>query len=318
MRVLIADDEPRQGDLLAEVLRAWGYEPLIVHDGLAALATLRAEDAPRLALVDWLMPGLDGIEVCRAVRKVPFPYCYLVLVTGRGGHEQRIDGLHAGADDFLAKPVDTAELKARLATARCIIDAQLRLHEQATRDSLTGQWNRAAILALLERELGRSRREGSPLAVALADLDHFKQINDTFGHLAGDRVLCQAARRMRSALRAYDALGRYGGEEFLAVLPGCCPAEAMTLAERLRKAVAEGPVELEGGRLGVTLSLGVAAAAPGAVGAGLLLRRADQALYRAKAAGRNCAWLSSDSGWPLPDPHDLSAAGTFAATGREG
>jgi two-component system cell cycle response regulator len=306
MRVLIADDDPGNGGLLAEILRLWGYDPVVVHDGPSALAVLRGDAPPRLALLDWMMPGLDGTEVCREVRKSPLPYCYLVLVTGHSGREQRVDGLQAGADDFLAKPVDLDELKARLAVARRVLDAQERLHEQATRDALTGLWNRAAALALLDRELGRSRREADPLAVILADLDHFKSVNDTFGHLAGDGVLRQVAQRMQSAVRGYDALGRYGGEEFLAVLPGCGPSDAMHLAERLRLAVAAEPVQLEDGWLDVTLSLGVAVCdGQGAVQASTLLRAADEALYRAKAAGRNRACFGESTpgpvaAWPTP------------------
>jgi two-component system, cell cycle response regulator len=291
MRLLIADDEPHPALLMAEVLQTWEYEPVLVHDGLAALAMLRASNPPRLALLDWQMPGLDGIQVCREVRQAKEPFSYLILVTGHGGREQRIDGLEAGADDFLAKPVDTSELKARLAAARRIIDLQEKLREQAAHDALTGLWNRAAILAFLDGELQRGRRERSPLAVVLADLDHFKRINDTWGHLAGDHVLRQAARRMQVALRVYDSVGRYGGEEFLAVLPGCGSEDAMGLAERLRRCVAAEPVELEAMRVAITVSLGIAVcdgAAKAAQVAGLL-RTADEALYRAKAAGRNCA-----------------------------
>jgi diguanylate cyclase (GGDEF)-like protein len=255
------------------------------------LRALREADAPRLALLDWQMPGMDGIEVCRELRQeAHLPYTYLVLVTGRGGREQMLDGLQAGADDFLAKPVDASELQARLLAGRRIVALQERLRELATHDALTGLWNRGAILDLLERELNRSRREDGPLGVVLADLDHFKKINDGWGHLGGDQVLRQAAERMRSALRPYDTVGRYGGEEFLVVLPGCGEGQAARLAERLRQSVAAAPVELENGWTSVTLSLGVAVVEAGGepVQASELLRTADEALYRAKAAGRNC------------------------------
>jgi two-component system cell cycle response regulator len=295
MRILIADDEPGHGGPLAEVLRGWGYEPVLVHDGAEALASLCGADAPQLALLDWLMPGLDGIQVCREVRRTQPWYSYLILVTGHGGRQQRIDGLQAGADDFLAKPVDVCELKARLRVARQIIDAQEQLRRQATRDALTGLWNRAAILALLDQELERSRREGRPLAVALVDLDHFKRINDTLGHLAGDQVLQQVAQRMQSALRGYDAVGRYGGEEFLAVLPGCGSADALELAERLRRRLSDEPVAFENSRLAVTLSVGIVACdGTKPVSAVHLLRAADESLYRAKAAGRNRCVLTRE------------------------
>jgi diguanylate cyclase (GGDEF)-like protein len=305
MRILIAEDQIHLSRLLRKMLHSWGYEVAVVHDGLAALEALRAPDAPRLALLDWLMPGLDGIEVCRRVRAdAGRPYTYLVLVTGQGGREQMLDGLEAGADDFLLKPVETAELRARLASGQRIVTlqeqlltTQRQLWERATHDSLTGLWNRAAILELLHRELARGRRECRPVGVLLADLDHFKRINDTFGHLAGDRVLRQVAGRLGEAVRLYDTVGRYGGEEFLIVLPGCDAVHATGLAERLCRCVAAEPAEWQGRPIPITLSLGVAAWDAAAAGdAAGLLQTADEALYRAKAAGRNRAVLGPSPG----------------------
>ncbi len=295
MRILVADDNQDSALTLAVLLRAWGYSPQVVHDGKAALACLREPDAPTLALLDWVMPGLDGIEICRQVRQdTGRPYTYVILVTGRGGKDQMVDGLNAGADDYLIKPIDTDELQARLHTARRILALQEQLlatqrllREQASRDSLTGLWNRAMILEILERELARSRRERQPVAVILADLDHFKRINDTHGHLAGDCVLRQAGQRLRTALRPYDTVGRYGGEEFLVVLSGCGTSAALMLAERLRQAM---EVELRTDRdqaLQTTLSLGVSVW-DGRATTEELVRAADDALYEAKRSGRNC------------------------------
>jgi diguanylate cyclase (GGDEF)-like protein len=258
------------------------------------LAALRQPDAPQLALLDWVMPGRNGIEVCRAIRQEEGrPYTYLILVTGRSGKTPMLDGLEAGADDYLVKPVDTHELRARLNTAKRILDLQERLlatqyqlREQATRDSLTGLWNRPMIFETLARELTRSQREHRPLAVIMADVDHFKDVNDTHGHLVGDTVLHQTAERLLAALRPYDTVGRYGGEEFLIVLPGCCGGSALALAERLRQSVACAPLAAGATSLRVTLSLGVAAW-DGASAVPDLLRNADAALYRAKRGGRN-------------------------------
>ena len=295
MKLLIAEDEESLGHLLEVQVRSWGYEAVVVHDGEAALAALRAPEAPRLALLDWLMPGLDGIEVCRRLRQdVDCPYPYLILVTGQGGRQQMLEGLEAGADEFLAKPVDAAELKARLGAGRRIVELQEQLREMASRDALTGLYNRAAVLGALERELKRGAREGRPVGVVLADVDHFKRINDTLGHLAGDEVLREAARRMVALLRPYDAIGRYGGEEFLAVLPGCDAHVVLSLAQRLREGIATEPFEVEGKEVGVTLSLGVTAWDEGAsTDAGQLLRAADEALYAAKRAGRNRAVVAT-------------------------
>ena len=255
---------------------------------------LIGEDAPKLAILDWVMPGMDGVDVCRALRKRETgSYIYALLLTSKAAKGDLLEGLKAGADDYLIKPFDLLELQARLWTGQRILALQDQLiaareamTERATHDALTGVWNRAAILDILAREFHRSGREGRPLSIMMLDLDHFKHINDTRGHQAGDRVLKEAAERVLSVLRAYDALGRYGGEEFLVIAPGCEPAPAMNLAERIRGSVIDASIQTSSGPIPVTLSLGLVNLAadrdPEA-----LLRRADQALYRAKNAGRN-------------------------------
>jgi two-component system, cell cycle response regulator len=294
MRVLIADDNQDSAESLATLLRIWGFVPVIVHDGQAALAFLRQAAVPTLALLDWVMPGMDGIEICQEIRKESNrAYTYVILVTGHSGKDHMVGGLNAGADDYLIKPVDPNELHARLNTARRILELQEQLlatqrllHEQATRDSLTALWNRAMILETLERELTRSRRESQPLAVIMADIDHFKQINDVHGHLTGDRVLRQTAQRLMTMLRPYDTVGRYGGEEFLVVLPGCGASAAMTLAERLRQSMESEPIADNAQTFRVTFSLGVSVW-DGQITAQELLQSADSALYEAKRTGRN-------------------------------
>jgi diguanylate cyclase (GGDEF)-like protein len=300
MKLLIAEDHVQQGHLLRDMLRQWGYDAVVVQDGLTALDILRAPDGPRLAVLDWIMPGLDGIQVCREIRKdAERPYAYLVLVTGAGGKQEMLDGLDAGADDYLVKPIDAHELQARLNTGKRILAlqeqllaTQRQLREQATRDALTGVWNRAMILDILTREMTRSRRERRPLGVIMADVDHFKCVNDTHGHLAGDEVLRQVAQRLLGVLRPYDTVGRYGGEEFLIVLPGCDEGTTVALAERLRGSVAEA-VSWDRGRIHVTLSLGVAAWGGNAEPQASLLSLADHALYRAKNTGRNRVVLAA-------------------------
>jgi two-component system cell cycle response regulator len=296
VKVLIADDDMISRRLLEATLTRWGYEAIVTHDGVEAWNVLQRPTAPSLAILDWMMPGMDGVEVCRKVRqREPEPYIYLLLLTTKGRKEHLIEGLDAGADDYLTKPFDPHELQVRLRAGKRIVTLQAELIEarenlrvQATHDPLTGVWNRRAILEILGNDLARSRREGPPVAAAIADLDHFKRINDTYGHVAGDMALCEAVSRMRTLLRPYDAIGRYGGEEFLIVLPGCTAQDALRLAERLRVGLSQETVTIPGGRIIVTSSLGVAAsdtiAAPDATS---LVRAADAALYRAKAYGRN-------------------------------
>jgi len=295
MRVLVAEDDPLYRRVLRATLAGWGYRVAEAEDGTAALAVLEADEAPRLALIDWVMPGLDGPEVCRALRRrADDRYVYVVLLTARGGKADLVEGLEAGADDYLIKPFDPAELKARLNTGKRLvqmheqlIEAREDLRRLATRDPLTNVWNRRAILEILERELARGERDGRPVGVVLLDLDHFKRINDTHGHPVGDAVLVEAARRMLQGVRPSDAIGRIGGEEFVVVLPNCDEAETATIAERLRELMAAAPVEAHGGPIGVTASLGWVVTAAGPARTSSLLRAADAALYEAKRRGRN-------------------------------
>jgi two-component system, cell cycle response regulator len=296
MKILVAEDNADFRFGLQHVLKGWGFEVVPVADGVDAWRRLREPDGPRIALLDWLMPGLDGPGVCREVRRRPAgPYIYLILLTGRADQQDIILGLEAGADEYLVKPVDLYELRARLRTGRRIIDlqeqllaAQEALRHEASHDPLTGLWNRAATLDRLERELARGRREAKAVGALMVDVDHFKRINDTHGHPTGDAVLCELSRRLPGAVRPYDTVGRYGGEEFLVVLPECDAVRTAQLGERLRQAVDATPLDLPDGAIRVTISVGGAATGPperaDAVG---LVRAADAALYRAKGGGRN-------------------------------
>lgn len=296
MRVLVADDNLISRRVLEAALRQWGYDVVLADDGNEAWKILRSPNAPRLAILDWMMPGLSGPELCRRVRQAGGDrYTYILLVTSRAEKQDVIEGLEAGADDYITKPFDQMELKVRLAGGRRIVElqdqlleAQATLREQATLDALTKVWNRRSILEILEREVDRAGREHSPLSVAMADLDHFKQVNDTYGHLAGDAVLVEAVERMRSSMRSYDSLGRYGGEEFLLLFPGCEPAAAERLAERMRAEIERRPLDWHTGPIRFTISFGVTTLrADQRLPAEALLRIADAALYQAKQQGRN-------------------------------
>src|SRR5580698_8820817 len=218
MRILIADDSIVSRHLLDATLRKWGYEVVVACDGLEALHALQGEDSPRIAILDWVMPGLTGPEVCKRVREnsrgSEGAYTYLLLLTSKSQREDLIEGMESGADDYLTKPFDQHELKVRLRPGLRIIQLQQELitareelREQATKDFLTRIWNRSSILDILQRELARGGREKRPDGVVLADLDHFKSVNDTYGHFAGDAVLREFARRMLTSIRAYDAIG---------------------------------------------------------------------------------------------------------------
>jgi diguanylate cyclase (GGDEF)-like protein len=302
MQVLAAEDNPVFQSMLRTLLTKWGYRAVMARDGNEAWNILESDEAPRLAVLDWMMPGLDGVEICRRLRALQRePYTYILLLTGRTESHDLIEGMDAGADDYLTKPFNAHELRVRIRAGRRILDLQDALRQQATHDGLTGLLNRNSVLGKLEEELSRSGRHSEPVAVVMADLDRFKSINDTYGHLAGDAVLREAARRLKAASRTYDAVGRYGGEEFLVVLPDCNSLDAWRQSERLREAICAEPFPIEGGSLEVTCSLGVACtdSTPGAS----LVRAADEGLYQAKGAGRNCVGMpvsmaAMNSRWP--------------------
>jgi diguanylate cyclase (GGDEF)-like protein len=298
VKVLIAEDSIVSSHLLFATLRTWGFDVVVARDGDQAWRELQKEDAPRLAILDWEMPGLTGPEVCRLVREQPDrQYSYLLLLTSRNGKQDLVEGMEAGADDYVTKPFDRNELKARIRAGKRILDLQAELlearealREQAMRDALTGLWNRRAILEAFDRELSRSRREAFPLGVVMVDLDHFKTINDTCGHQAGDQVLQAAAGRIRAAVRSYDSVGRCGGEEFLIILPGCDEESVMVHAERMRQELERQPLATERMSFNVTASIGVTTADPGLDLEGEhFIRVADDALYEAKRGGRNRA-----------------------------
>jgi diguanylate cyclase (GGDEF)-like protein len=306
MRIVIAEDDPVSRRVLESTLNKWHYDVVAADNGDDAWRILSGPDAPRLAILDWMMPGLSGTDICKQVRQLEQGrYYYLILLTSRGTKEDIIEGLDAGADDYLVKPFDSRELRVRVRCGRRILDLQQELisardalQVQATHDGLTGLLNRAAIFEELHRVESRCRREGAPFTVVMVDLDHFKAINDNYGHAAGDTVLREAARRMKSELRGYDMLGRYGGEEFLVLLPNASMQEGgRVLAERIRHAMQDYPFPVAAGQgVTVTASLGVVSNEDQPErSTEQLVKLADEALYHAKETGRNKVVLASQS-----------------------
>jgi len=295
--VLVAEDGPIFLRILQNWFQKWDYRVTAVKNGVDAWEALQQPTAPPMAILDWMMPGMDGIEVCRKIRSRPqAPYCYVLLLTAKDNIEDVVTGLDAGADDYLTKPFDVDELRARIRAGKRILELQaalIRAHDtlqyESAHDPLTALWNRGAIVGFLKNEVERQQRSSQPLGVMMADVDHFKKINDTYGHLVGDAVLKEVGRRLADGVRSYDSVGRYGGEEFLVIVPGCKAADLVTSAERLRSSIAESSFETSAGPLAVTLSVGAASGSNDGLRQDieLLLRAADRALYVAKAEGRN-------------------------------
>jgi diguanylate cyclase (GGDEF)-like protein len=321
VKILTADDDPVFRRLLEATLTKWGYDVRAVEDGNQAWEAMQADDAPHLAILDWVMPGLDGLEICRKLRKrIVEEYVYVILLTSQDSTEQLTEGLEAGADDYIVKPLDLQELKMRLRAARRILDLQSAfvnaresLRAQASHDSLTGLPNRAGIIDILRREMLRAKRDKMCLCVFMVDLDNFKRVNDSHGHVIGDGVLRQAAEKMVDCVRPYDAVGRYGGDEFLFVVPGCDALKATRLAERIREGFSADPLESSVGPLRVTISLGVATTDDTASEDEVaLIHAADVALYQAKRAGRNSvavAWAPRPGFAGAPSDHGPAVAG---------
>lgn len=292
MRILIADDSNVSRHLLESIVKKWGYEVIATSDGNQAWEVLQRPDAPRLAILDWMMPGLTGPEVCRLVRESGSdPYTYILLLTSRTQKEDVIEGMTAGADDYIVKPFDRQELNVRLRAGRRIVDlqaalleAQAALRYQATHDALTNVSNRAHIRQFLSAQVA----SGGPVGIIMLDIDRFKLVNDTYGHVAGDGVLVAAAERLSGLLTDNDRIGRYGGEEFLLV----CrrePEDLAHFAECLRQGISSQPITVSGFDLTISASFGVAATdeCP-KIDEIALLKAADAALYEAKNSGRNC------------------------------
>jgi diguanylate cyclase (GGDEF)-like protein len=283
----------------------WGYEPVAFSDPLEVMSALEGPDSPQLVVLDWMMPNLDGIDICRKIReRSDTSYTYVILVSGRVLKEDAVIALEAGADDFIAKPYYPEELEMRLRSGKRILDlqaslltAQEALKYQASRDALTGLWNRSGILSILERELSRTVRDDQCVAVMLIDVDLFKPINDTYGHLCGDAVLREVAQRILNSIRPYDSLGRFGGDELLLVIPASDQPNLKSVAERIRTAVADTEITMAESRISVTISVGVTIATKGRkVAIEEIIQSADQALYLAKRQGRNSVIIAADCG----------------------
>jgi len=295
-RILVAEDDPVNLRLLRACLVEWGYKVTSVTDGQKALEILQGREAPRLAILEWIMPGMNGIDICREIRKqTRKPYTYISMSTAKVKKQDMVEGLQSGADDYLIRPYKPQELRARLRAGRRILDLREQLlsayrliEAQRTVDPLTGVWSRNVILDILKRQLTLSSRSHSPMSLVIALIDHFRDINASFGPFAGDTVLREVGRRFRAALRPPDSIGRSEADEFVIVLPGCDAPTAASLAEKFRARVDRRAVDTSEGVVAVTISLGVMVTpSEKALSLDAAWRLATEALSRAKAKGRN-------------------------------
>lgn len=303
MRILIAEDDAVSRKLLEAMLTKWGYTVIATCDGESALKVLQAPDSPRLAILDWMMPGMDGVQVCQEMRRTKHePYIYLMLLTAKSQKGDTIEGLEAGADDYITKPFDAQELRARLRAGMRILDLQSELlsvrralEEQATHDSLTGLPNRLLFSDRLTRKISECKRRNAALAVMFLDLDGFKLVNDTLGHNVGDSLLVAVSERLVSTLREVDTVARMGGDEFTVIagdIEG--PVEAAAIAERALRSLSQS-FHLSGHEVFVSASIGISIYPSDGTDVETLVRNADTAMYRAKERGRSRYQLYTES-----------------------
>ncbi|GAC1574921.1 MAG: diguanylate cyclase [Candidatus Dormibacteria bacterium] len=295
--MLVADDDPGSRLVAQATVEGLGHECASAPDGGAAW-TLFEESPPDVLLTDWMMPGLDGLELCRRIRALPGDrYTYIILITSMSDRGNVLAGMQAGVDDYLTKPLDPFVLETRLLAAGRVtsLHAELAIHrsellELSRSDPLTNLGNRRSLSEHLDLLHARSARYGRSYSLAFFDVDYFKAYNDTYGHQAGDDALRAVAAVLDAQGRRTDGIYRYGGEEFVLVMPETDLAGAMVLAERVRRAVQERAIPHTAGTSSgvLTVSAGVAGLVPaGHLTGDEVLREADRRLYRAKAAGRN-------------------------------
>lgn len=296
MNVLIAEDNIISCRALEKNLEDWGYKVFVTKNGEEAWDIIKNGDI-RLAILDWSMPKMDGLELCHKIRNEYQPkeekYVYIILLTGRDLEEDIITGLSAGADDYITKPFSYMELKVRIQNGERIIALQDTVLQKANTDSLTQLWNHKKIMEILGEELNRNFRDNKPVGTIMIDIDNFKTINDRYGHLIGDKIILEVASRLKKNVRSYDQIGRYGGDEFLLVLPGLSDKDAKKTAERLREAVCAEKIQTKAGDINVTVSLGVSVSDNTlSLSTKKIIEESDLALYTAKSRGRNISIMS--------------------------
>jgi two-component system cell cycle response regulator len=300
MRIAIVDDDPISRQILRTSLKRFGYEVIEASDGQAAWEMIQ-EQNPRFIITDWLMPRMDGLELIRNIRAaVQKNYTYIIIISGKEDKNDVITGLEAGADDYLVKPFDGLELRARVCIGVRILEletdlkiARDQMEAMAMHDYLTGLLSRRAIYTHLKGELDRAFRENHPLSVIMMDLDHFKSLNDQYGHLVGDQALCLVSEQVMRNVRSYDWAGRWGGDEFLIVLPNTSSEEAKVISERICTKISSLGIETpDNARVYIQASLGVITHHQGNISIDQLIHQTDNALYSAKMAGRHCVHFS--------------------------
>ena len=302
MKALIVEDDLSTRLVIKKAAENTGYEVLEAENGIDGWKIFQKEKSNiYIAILDWMMPKMDGIELCRRIRKASVThYVYVLFLTSKRNIQDIVEGLETGGDDYMTKPFAREELISRIMVGRRIINLEHKLNEAnkklyvlAITDPLTRILNRRELFRRLEGEISRASREKKPYSLIMIDIDRFKRVNDTLGHTAGDRVLIEITDRIKAELRPYDILGRYGGEEFFVGAPGTDAKTGKNIAERIRVSISNKPFQIDGNNLDMTISIGITSAIPSGRNKDTarildaMIEKADSALYRAKETGRN-------------------------------
>lgn len=294
MRILIADDDKTSRLILGKALQKWGYDVTEAVNGVEAVEILKKADSPQIVILDWMMPEMNGLDTVKEIKKIETEnHFYIIMLTFKSEKNDIITVLNAGANDYLIKPFDAGEFQARVNVGRRVIELQQEIIEsrkkleyQIAHDLLTGMYSRGFIMDRLREEIARAERAGDKFVVAMCDIDHFKSINDRYGHQSGDKALCDFSKIIAENIRGYDIAGRIGGEEFLVIAPIKTIGEERAIFERIRKKVEEHIINLEKDKISLTVSIGVASYKKGET-IDSLVAKADKLMYEAKKKGRN-------------------------------
>lgn len=292
MKILVVDDNILERQIIEKPLATVSEYEVITVDNVKAAKKLLQDETIRFVITDWLMPDVDGLTFVRWIRSTnPTRYVYVILLTSREDPGDIEDGLNAGADDYIKKPCHPKELLARVAVGKRILNLEERLKRQVLIDDLTELRNRRAIYQIGRQEIGRANRDESPLSVLFLDIDKFKSINDTYGHLAGDEALKLTAQLLQENIRDYDLAGRWAGDEFIVLLPNTSEKEARNLGQRMLEAFNRKAMLLKNGsKIVLNVSIGLHTWMPGSTelpDLDVLVRLADEAMYKAKQSGGN-------------------------------
>ena len=282
MKILIAEDDAVSHRLLESLLIKWNYEVVSCSDGREALEMLLHEDSPSIAILDWMMPEIDGVNVCREVRKLKKDrYTYIIFLTAKGQQEDIVDGLKAGADDYIIKPFNAHELEMRIRTGRRIIELEEELRDLSFRDSLTGIYNRRGFFTLSDHQLKMAGRQNRTVLLLFADIDNLKDINDTYGHKEGDSVLIETTRILKETYRKSDIIARIGGDEFAVFFMGSSENDAEAITRRLQKNIES--YNIKNGKYKLSISFGISSFTPESVhDIEDILYQADKLMYEQK------------------------------------